>query len=187
MAFLPISPALMISATTIGARLLPRVGPQLLITTGGLVAAAGMVLLTRIELDSSYATVVLPGLVVLGLGLGLIFSSAMATATAGIDRRDAGVASATVNTMQQVGGSIGTALLGTVSANAITVYLSGRDPSPQVQAAARMQGYHVAFWCSAAGFALVALVGATVLQRQSVRLARAAEGAPAEAETVAVH
>ena len=195
LAFLPMSASIMLSATVIGGRLLPRVGPRLLITTGGLLATAGMVLLTRIGLETSYAGTVLPGLVVLGLGLGLIFSSAMATATAGVARQDAGVASATVNTMQQVGGSIGTALLSTVSANAMSAYLVGREPSAAVQAAATLQGYHVAFWCSAAGFALVALVGATVLNKQSVRAARAAEaaavhgngGRPAEAESVAVH
>jgi predicted MFS family arabinose efflux permease len=193
LAFLPMSASIMLSATVIGGRLLPRVGPKVLITTGGLLASAGMVLLTRIEVDSGYAGTVLPGLIVLGVGLGLIFSSAMATATAGVERQDAGVASATVNTMQQVGGSIGTALLSTLSASAISAYLVGREPTEAVRAAATMQGYHVAFWCSAAAFLLVAVVAATVMNRQSVRVARAAAAAEgqaghaAEAESVAVH
>ncbi|WP_298461113.1 MFS transporter [uncultured Cellulomonas sp.] len=173
-AFLPMSAAIMGTATGVGARLLPRVGPQVLITAGGATGALGMVLLSRIQVDSSYAAVVLPGLVVLGIGLGLIFSSAFATATSGVSRQDAGVASATVNTMQQVGGSIGTALLSTLAANSTASYLVGREATPEVQAAATLQGYHTAFWASAIGFALVALVGATVLNRQSVRVARAA-------------
>ncbi len=181
LAYLPMSASIMISAAVIGARLLPRVGPKVLITTGGLLASAGMALLTRIGVDTGYAGTVLPGLVVLGLGLGLIFSSAMNTATAGVDRRDAGVASATVNTMQQVGGSIGTALLSTLSANAISSYLADREPTPAVQAAATLQGYHTAFWCSSLAFLLVAVVGATVLDRQSVRVARLAAHADAEA------
>jgi EmrB/QacA subfamily drug resistance transporter len=192
LAFLPMSASIMTSATLIGGRLLPRVGPQVLITVGGLLASAGMVLLTRIDVDSGYAGTVLPGLIVLGVGLGLIFSSAMATATAGVARQDAGVASATVNTMQQVGGSIGTALLSTLSASAISSYLVGREPSAATQAAATIAGYHVAFWCSAGAFLLVAVVAATVMNRQSVRVARAAAAAqgrtdrPAEAESVAV-
>jgi EmrB/QacA subfamily drug resistance transporter len=181
LAYLPMSATIMTSAALIGGRLLPRVGPKVLIATGGVLASVGMMLLTRIEADSSYAGTVLPGLVVLGLGLGLIFSSAMATATAGVDRQDAGVASAMVNTMQQVGGSIGTALLSTLSANAIASYLAGREPNGANQAAAAMQGYHVAFWCSAAAFAMVAVVAATVLNRQSVRVARLAAHAPGPA------
>ncbi|GAA2725520.1 MFS transporter [Cellulomonas aerilata] len=192
LAFLPMSAAIMTSAAVIGGRLLPRVGPKVLITVGGLLAAAGMVLLTRIGLDTGYAGTVLPGLLVLGLGLGLIFSSAMNTATAGVDRRDAGVASATVNTMQQIGGSIGTALLSTLSANAIASSLADRDPTPAALAAATLQGYHTAFWCSAAAFLVVALVGATVLNRHSVRVAmlaaRTQAGAlPAAPEPVTAH
>jgi predicted MFS family arabinose efflux permease len=184
-AFLPMSAAIMISAAGIGARLLPRVGPQVLITTGGILAALGMVLLTRTEADSSYAAVVLPGLLVLGSGLGLIFSSSIATATSGVSRQDAGVASATVNTMQQVGGSIGTALLSTLGANATASYLVGREPTEDVLTAATIQGTHTAFWASAVGFALVAVVGATVLRRQPVRVALAAELArQAQAEPV---
>ncbi len=179
-AFLPMSAAIMLSAAGIGSRLLPRVGPQVLITTGGTLAALGMVLLTRVEADSDYATVVLPGLLVLGLGLGHIFSSGIATATAGVSRQDAGVASATVNTMQQVGGSIGTALLSTLAANATASYLVDREPSAAAGVAATMQGTHTAFWASAVGFTLVALVGATVLDRQSVRVARTARQAAAD-------
>ncbi len=182
-AFLPMSASIMIASTAVGARLLPRVGPKPLITTGGSLATVGMVLLTRIEADSGYAAVVLPALVVLGSGLGLVFSSAFATATSGVERQDAGVASATVNTMQQVGGSIGTALLSTLSANAAASALVGREPTEAVRTAATLTGYHTAFWASAVAFVLVAVVGATVLHPQSVRVARAAQpadGGPAQ-------
>ena len=84
---------------------------------------------TGVTPDSSYVTHVLPGLMVMGLGLGLIMAPAMSTATLGVDRRDAGVASAMVNTGQQIGGSIGTALLSTLAASAATSYATSHSPS----------------------------------------------------------
>ena len=90
-----------------------------------LIAAGGLISLTRIGIGTGYAGHVLPGLLLMGFGLGLVFASAMATATFGVEPHDAGVASAMVNTMQQVGGSIGTALLSTLAASAVTSQLAG--------------------------------------------------------------
>ena len=174
LAFLPMPLSIMISATQIGGRLLPRVGPKVLIFAGGLVAAIGLALLLRTDLDSSYAGVVLPALIVLGLGMGTVFSSAMNTATTGVARSDAGVASATVNTMQQIGGSIGTALLSTIFANVVSNSLSGLSAAPTKlqQAQAVLDGYHVAFGISSGVLVLVALAGGLIINRQSVRLAK---------------
>ena len=88
---------------------LPRLGPRVLITTGMLLGAGAMTYLTQLTVTSSYVGGVLPALLILGLGFGMIFAPAINTATAGVPRQDSGVASALVNTMQQVGGSIGTA------------------------------------------------------------------------------
>jgi predicted MFS family arabinose efflux permease len=77
-----------------------------------------MAYLTQITVTTSYATGIVPALLVMGLGFGMIFSPAINTATAGVDRRDSGAASALVNTMQQVGGSIGTAAPRRCSASA---------------------------------------------------------------------
>jgi EmrB/QacA subfamily drug resistance transporter len=176
-AFLPMPLSIMLSATVFGSRLLPRVGPRILIFIGGLLGAAGLALLTRIGLDSSYAGVVLPGLVVMGLGMGLIFSSAMNTATSGVARDDAGVASATVNTMQQIGGSIGTALLSTLSASTVTAYLASHGTSKLDQANAVLAGYHLSFWVSVGVFVIIAVVGGTLIERHSVRQQRLAAAA----------
>jgi Major Facilitator Superfamily len=129
-AFLPQVAAVMVTATTSSALLLPRIGPRPLMATGLVVAAAGMVLLTQVGVHSSYAGHILPGLLVTGLGLGLAISVALNTGTLGVTPADAGVASATVNTMQQIGGSLGTALLSTVSASAAsgTSRASSRPP-----------------------------------------------------------
>ncbi|WP_066516565.1 MFS transporter [Curtobacterium ammoniigenes] len=172
LAFLPMPLSIMVSATQIGGRLLPRIGPKILITVGGFTAAAGLLLLLRTQLNSSYAGVVLPALIVIGLGMGMVFSSAMNTATTGVARQDAGVASATVNTMQQIGGSIGTALLSTIFADTVKNSLGSGAPTKLAVAQATLDGYHVAFAISAGVLVLVALAGALVVNRHSVRQER---------------
>ena len=116
--------ALMVTATLATARLAPRFGSRPLVPAGMLLAAVGMFLLTRLGVDSTYVANILPALLPLGLGMGLIFAPSMSAATAGVATSDAGVASAMVNTTQQVGGAIGTALLNTLFAAAITDYVA---------------------------------------------------------------
>jgi hypothetical protein len=123
-----------------------------------LLSAAAMLMFTGVTVDSSYATDVLPGLLVIGLGLGLIFAPAMDTATRGVDGPDAGVASALVNTGQQVGGSIGTALLSTLAASAAGAYASTHQAAADVAAQAAVHGYTAAFTWAAGVFAVGALM-----------------------------
>jgi EmrB/QacA subfamily drug resistance transporter len=167
LAFLPMVGAIMITATTSTAKLLPRFGARPLIPTGMALAAAGMVVLTGIGVDSTYAADVLPGLLVMGLGIGLVMAPAMNTATAGVASADAGVASAMVNTAQQVGGSIGTALLSSIAASAATSFVAGGG----APALAAVHSYTTAFWWTAAIFASSAVATALLLR----------SGAPAEA------
>jgi dipeptide/tripeptide permease len=101
---------------------------------------------------------------VMGLGLGNVFAPAMSSATLGVDASDAGVASAMVNTMQQIGGSIGTALLSTLAASATTSQLAGVKPTPEIVAQAAVHGYTTAFYWSAAIFAVAAVVCAALLR-----------------------
>ncbi|GAA0579896.1 MFS transporter [Paractinoplanes ferrugineus] len=164
LAFLPMLASIMLSATTLGALLTPKIGPRPLVPVGALIAAAGMAWMTRLDLDSSYASGVLPGLIVMGLGLGLIFAPTQNAATSGVDHHDAGVASAMINTVQQIGGSIGTALLSSFAASAATDYLVGRTPSALVQAQAQLSSYHTVFWWSVGFFLLVALVSAVTFR-----------------------
>jgi EmrB/QacA subfamily drug resistance transporter len=123
-AFLPMVLGMITGSTQIGARLMTRVAPRLLMGPGFLTGAIGMLLLTRLEVQSSYVGVLLPGMVLLGLGMGTAFMPAMSLATQGVQARDAGVASAMVNTSQQVGGAVGTALLNTIAASATSSYLA---------------------------------------------------------------
>jgi MFS family permease len=166
-AFLPFEVGIVTSSTGIATRLLPRVGPRPLVITGQLLGAAGLLVMWRLHIGSSYAAHVLPALLVMGLGMGLIFASCFNTATSGTQPSDAGVASALVNTGQQVGGALGTALLNTIAATVTTSYLtdhlSGGRPTPALVNAAAVAGDTRAFLVSAGIFLVAAVVSLVVL------------------------
>ncbi|MFE5213967.1 MULTISPECIES: MFS transporter [unclassified Streptomyces] len=167
-AFLPMVGALMVAAQLGTTVLVPRLGPKAVIPLGFAIATAGMAWLTGIGVGSHYVSAVLPQLVVIGAGLGLVMPPAMQLATGGVAAEDAGVASATVNAMQQVGGSIGTALLNTLAASAATDYLAGRDATSElVRARATIESYTTAFWWSAVLFGAGAVI-AFLLYRRGV-------------------
>jgi FtsH-binding integral membrane protein len=137
-----------------------RVGSRVLVATGMSLGAVGMLLLAQISLTTGYASGILPGLVVMGVGLGLVFGTAMNSATLGVSPGDAGVTSATVNACQQVGGSLGTALLSTLAASAATGFVTsaGARPTPSLLATAAVHGYTTAFAVSAGIFAVGSVV-----------------------------
>ncbi len=180
LAFLPLIVALVISSTASSSLLMPRLGPRILVPAGMIVAAGGMVILaTQLSVTTSYPAQILPALLVAGLGLGLVFGCALNTATYGAAAADAGVASAMVNTCQQVGGSIGTALLNTIAASALTSYLVTHGQSPAAQAGAAVHSYVVVFWVSAAIFAGAAVVTGLVLRPGVLSQREFAAAAPA--------
>jgi EmrB/QacA subfamily drug resistance transporter len=164
-AYLPMVGVLIATSTIASTMLLPRVGPRPLVVCGMLLAAAGMVVFAQLGVHSTYAAHVLPGLIAVGLGLGLIFAPALSTATLGVNPADAGVASATVNTAQQVGGSLGTALLNTVATTATATVAAGKAASPAVAAQAAVHGYTTAFWWAAAIVAGGAVICGLLLHR----------------------
>ncbi|WP_127782339.1 MFS transporter [Rhodococcus sp. X156] len=190
-AFVPMVAAIAVSASVLGAPLSARFSPRILVSAGMAISALGLGLLTGIEVDSSYVTGVLPGLVLFGLGMGQVFSNGIAASTSGVQDEDAGVASATVNTAQQVGGSIGVALLSSVAASAAEGYVSdnlaaaqaaGGDPAMLAQRLAEgaaLSSYHSAFWLAAAFFAVGAVLSA-ILYRNEIPN-HDAHGAPAMA------
>ncbi len=186
LAFLPLIGCILLSSNVSSIVTLPRLGPRVLITTGMLLGTGGMAYLTQLTVTSSYAGGVLPALLILGLGFGMIFAPAINTATAGVPRQDSGVASALVNTMQQVGGSIGTAALSTIALTATTSYLVAHHTAPHAPAIAATHGYTVAFTVSAGIFGLGVILAITLLpSRQRLAELRAAASAAAEAAPVA--
>ncbi|AKH83866.1 Puromycin resistance protein pur8 [Streptomyces sp. CNQ-509] len=129
-AFLPLTAGVLAGAGGLATRLLPKVPPRALIVPGLLFAAAGAGWLATLDIDTSYAAGVLPAELIMGFGMGMVMAPAINYATHGVREEEAGVASATVSTSQQIGGSIGTALLNTVAASATTDYLTDHLPDP---------------------------------------------------------
>ncbi|WP_367322259.1 MFS transporter [Streptomyces sp. HUAS ZL42] len=187
LAFLPLTASIITGSTQISARLLPRVGPRMLMVPGMILAASGMLILTRMRVDSSYATEILPALILMGLGMGLTFMPVFSTATAGVAPQDSGVTSATLNTSQQVGGSIGTALLNTIATTSSTTYITAHltaDPArnAQITAEGTVHGYTVAIWWAAGIMLLAGLIAGLMVTSKPPRGAPADEPLP---ETVA--
>ncbi len=178
--FLPLTAGIVTASTSANILLLPRLGPRPLVPTGMALGALGMFLLTRLTPDSTYVVDVLPSLIVLGLGFGLIFAPAISSATLGVARQDSGVASAMVNTMQQVGGSIGTALLSTLAASATATY-AGAHTGPGVAVLAAVHGYTTAFTVSGSIFVGGAVFTALLLPSGVLGARTPAAPAPAAA------
>lgn len=165
LAFLPMASALMLTSMGIASRLLPRLGPRVLVPGGLALAAAGLTYLTGIDVSPGYAVSALPGMVVIAAGFGLAVPSATATATRGVAPAQAGVASAMVNACQQVGGSLGVSLLSTIFATAASAFVPAPGtPARQAETAAALHGYVTAFRWSAVIVAAGALAAALLLE-----------------------
>lgn len=172
--FLPMIAMLVLAAQLSTNIFLPRFGPKVLVPIGMSLGATGMIYLTHLDLNSVYVIDVLPALMILGLAMGTIMPASMQTATLGVDGQFAGVASAMVNTSQQVGGSIGTALLNTLAATAATDYIAGHLPATAAVAAqAAVQSYAVAYWWGAGFFVFGGIVAVFLFRRmgQGISLA----------------
>jgi hypothetical protein len=155
-----------------------------------LLAAASLVWLTRIGAHSGYASAVLGPLMLAGLGFGFIIAPSMNTGTFGVPPQDAGVASATLNTGQQIGGSIGTSLLNTIFATAVAHYLTSHPspatpahghPAPSPLEMSLIHGYTTGFWVAAAIFAAGAVICGTLFRRGPLRATTAVAATPAGA------
>ena len=172
-AFLPFAVGIVVGAG-LSAQLLTRVGPRLLMVSGLVLAAVGMVMLTRIGVDTGYWSHVFPAELVISFGMGVVFGPMTNTALVGVADHDAGVASALVNTAQQVGGSLGTALLNTIFISAVSGYLTAHRASaasPATQGLAVVHSYTVAFWVSAALISVAALVAGVLVRARRDQVA----------------
>jgi hypothetical protein len=177
-AFLPMIAMVVVSANLSNVVLLPRVGPRPLVTAGMLLAAGSLVWLTRIGVHSGYASAVLGPLMAAGLGFGFTIAPSMNTGTFGVAPQDAGVASATLNTGQQIGGSIGTSLLNTIFASAVAHYLASHlspatlvhgHPAPSLTGMSLIHGYTTGFWVAAAIFGAGAVICGTLFRSGPLR------------------
>jgi EmrB/QacA subfamily drug resistance transporter len=161
LAFLPMVACIATSANVSNIVLLPRTGPKPLVIAGTLLLAGAQLWFTRIGVRGDYVGSILGPLMITGVGMGLMFSTCMNTGTYGVAPQDAGVASASVNTGQQLGGSIGTSLLNTIAASATASFFAAHSAaiaggSPRtfqaLQASALVHGYTTVFWWCAGIF-----------------------------------
>jgi len=168
LAFLPMILALMVAAQ-FAPTVVARIGVKVPVALGFLVAAAGMLFFVALDVDSGYWTGVVPGLVVVGLGVGLVMAPAFSAATLGVRSEDAGVASAAVNTFQQIGGSIATAVLSALAASAAADALVGVDPTNGAAVmAASVSSFTTVFAWSAAILAAGAVLSALLLPHGAI-------------------
>lgn len=186
LAFLPMVVFLAATSSLTGSQLLPRFGPRNLIVLGMFIGALSLVLMTRFNAGTAYFPDVVGPLVIAGIGAGLIFASALGTATLGLLDEDAGVGSSLVSTAQQVGGSIGVALLSTQAASAGSRHLKDlmeslrlTRPTPELASEATLAGYHAAFWWSAGIFVLGAIICVFLIPGGRVKLTERGNAAEA--------
>jgi EmrB/QacA subfamily drug resistance transporter len=162
LAFLPFSAGIVVAAG-VASGLLPRFGPRPVMFSGTAAAAIGLALFTRIRVDSGYLGHVLPAEIIMSLGMGFAFVALSSTALIGVADRDAGVASALVNTTQQIGGSLGTALLNTVAASATLHYINQHGAASA--SVATVHGYTVAFTWGLGALILAAVLSGVLITK----------------------
>ena len=164
-AFLPISvgSAVMSNLSTIV--LMPKFGPKLLVGLGMLIASGAMAWLAQLSTRSGYVDGLLGPLMMVGVGMGMVIAPSISTGTFGVAPQDAGVASATVSVSQLLGASVGTSLLNTIFASALTASVSAHPASSTLSVLASVQAYDTAFWWTAAIFAAGAVISGALFRR----------------------
>ncbi|MEV6965386.1 MFS transporter [Hamadaea sp. NPDC051192] len=183
LAALPVSAGVFVAAA-VASQFVPKVGPKAFMVTGGVFATVALLWLTQIGVDTAYVSHVLPAQILLGLGLGSIFVPLSSLALIGVADHDAGAASATLNATQQVGASLGTALLNTLFVSAVTAYLTDHAAGvvlrpQQTQAEAAVHGYTIAFLWAGIILGVATVVMAVVVKAHKSDLpAQGAGGGP---------
>jgi EmrB/QacA subfamily drug resistance transporter len=188
-AFLPFSAGSALASNVSTIVLMPRVGPKPLVVSGMLAAAGGAVWLAQLGPHTGYATGVVGPIILAALGMGMVIAPSISTGTFGVAPQDAGVASATVTVGQQLGASLGTSLLNTIFAAAVTSYLAANLASARIigrhalSGLALAHGYDTAFWWTAGIFAAGAVIGGALLRNGPLRPAGASSQARGDAPT----
>ena len=174
--FLPLTGGVIL-ASGAAQRLIPRLGVRTVALAGTLVAAAGLILLSYAPAGGAYAPDVLPGLVVMGIGLGFVFVPLTLIGTTNVAPQDAGLASGLFNTSQQVGGALGVAILSTLASNRTGDALDGigNGATAAQRAEAVVEGFQLAFLTGAGLMALGAILVALLVRRRDVAAIQEAE------------
>src|SRR6202140_4906245 len=166
-AFLPLTAAIIITAQIV-ARLVGRFGTRPFITIGPLLVASGLFWLSQLNDQTTYLTGIVGPMLLIAVGMGNIFVPLTLMAVAGTTSEESGLASALLNVGQQIGGSIGIALLGTIAATTTKNQLAGVVPTHAVVNHALTAGYGAGFTV-AVGIALLGFVTAVMVFRGTPR------------------
>lgn len=176
--FLAVTVGIIVSSAIVSS-LVTKVSPRLIMGVGLLGASGASLLMVRINLESTYLKDLLPALFLGGLSMGAVFVPAFNAATLGVEPRDASIASASINTGQQVGGSLGVALISTIAANRTAEFMAGKSADPRTVLAGLVEGYVRASVWSAGILALAAVCIFLLVNAKSLDLGHAGEfGAP---------
>lgn len=178
LSFVPVVLGIIVTSSLAGSRLAARFGPRSVITIGAVVAGIGLMMLTGAGGDSDFVVNILPGMIVYGLGLGLVFGRLQEAATARAERRDIGVASALINASQEVGGAIGIALTSSLAAGAAAALVASAPASEGLALAVTVESYRAALWVAVGLYALAAVVSLVVFRRGVVEVDPDAEPVP---------
>src|SRR6266508_3322868 len=138
-----------------------KFGPKPVMALGLSLMTGGMLWYSQIPVDGSYASDLLPGYIMVGVGIAFSFVPVQIAALAGVAEREAGLASGLINTSQQIGGGLGVAIASTIFTSHFNSLVREGKPMP----VALTGGYQWAFWGLAA-FGVLAIVAALVLIRQ---------------------
>lgn len=168
LSFVPVVLGIIVTSTLVGSRLAARFGPRYLITAGALIAALGLAMQTGTSPSSAFAADILPGLIVYGLGLGIVFGRLQEAATARAENRDIGVASALINASHEVGGAAGIALISSLAAGAAAALLASTPHSSA--ALVTVESYHAALWVAVGLYVLAALVSLILFRSGTIEV-----------------
>jgi EmrB/QacA subfamily drug resistance transporter len=179
LAFLPATLVMGTMSLGFSERLIMQFGPRRTLITGLLLIGTGLLLFARTPVDGTFATDVLPPMLITGLGIGTSFPSLMTLAMSGATPEDSGLASGVVNTSAQVGGAVGLAVLATLAAGRTDNLLA----DGRAHDVALNSGFHLAYLVGAALVGIALVLAITVLRAPAPQEAAhpAAEAADGEA------
>jgi len=171
LAFLPMNLFVALFSLLLTARVVARIGAKATVIPGLLFVVAGLMLLSRAPVDATYAVDVLPALMLLGIGAGLVFMPSVALAMSGVDPSDSGLASGVANVALQMGAAVGVAVIASVSSSRTAVLLGGHATLDGALTGGYQMGFFVAAGCVAAGALAAAVVLRSGSRVQPVRVA----------------
>ncbi len=161
----------------VASQLVTKVGVKPVLVTGMSLLTVGLLYFTQVSVDGSYVADLLPGFLIVAVGIGFTFVPISIAALAGVEAKDAGLASGLINTSQQIGGALGIAVLSSIA----VAHTESAAKSGEATSSALITGFHAAFWVGAAVAALGVVASLVLIRRDELASAPLAEAVPVPA------